>query len=170
MLKRRILFSCFVIFFFSIIVSVSNVQCQTWTALPPYNTLWPLWSPALSPIDTTTQLPTPIISSLARSTVLPVQPAITWDPYLPFPWFLYNTPVGLIFFDVEQGFFAWPPSYLINPFTFSPAPITLPTDYSTLAPVATTFLLQYVPYANSEYIQQFGPNAFLLTALELAAP
>lgn len=65
-----------------------------------------------------------------------------------------------------QGLFRWPPLYLINPFTLDPAPIALPADYSTLAPVATAFLNQYVPVANAEYIDQLGPNAFLLTALD----
>ncbi|MEW5802831.1 MAG: hypothetical protein AB1847_12095 [bacterium] len=30
--------------------SIARAASQ-WTALPPYNTLWPLWSPVLSPVD-----------------------------------------------------------------------------------------------------------------------
>ncbi|MGA1865050.1 MAG: hypothetical protein ACMUHX_08310 [bacterium] len=142
--------------------------CQYWTALPPYNTLWPLWSSVLSPVDPTTGLATPIVSSLAPNTLLPVQPAITWDPYMPYPWFLYNSPFGLVFYDIFQGFSMWPPLYLFNPFTLTPAPITLPANYSSLAPISLPFLAQYVPTANSEYISQFGLNAFLLSALQLA--
>lgn len=29
---------------------VSIALCQYWTVMPPYNTLWPLWSQALSPL------------------------------------------------------------------------------------------------------------------------
>jgi hypothetical protein len=143
--------------------------CQYWTALPPYNTLWPLWSTALSPVDPATGLATPIVTSLTPTTLLPVQPAITWDPYMAYPWFLYNSPFGLVFYDIIiENFYMWPPFYLINPFTLAPVPIALPVDYSTLAPIATTFLTQYVPIANAEYIDHIVFNAFLLTALQLA--
>ena len=47
-----------------------------WVALPPYNVMWPLWSPALSPISPITGLTTPLLTSLTRNTVLPVQPGL----------------------------------------------------------------------------------------------
>jgi hypothetical protein len=72
---------------------------QNWTALPPYNTLWPLWSPLLSPTNATTGLPTPLVTSLTPRTVLPVQPGLTWHPSLRNPWLLYNTPLGMAYYD-----------------------------------------------------------------------
>ncbi|MGA1844827.1 MAG: hypothetical protein ACMUIS_09740 [bacterium] len=33
----------------------------TWTALPPYNVLWPLWSPALSPADAAGYIEPPLV-------------------------------------------------------------------------------------------------------------
>ena len=74
------------------IINVPITHCQQWTALPPYNTLWPLWSPALSPLDPDTNLLTPIVTNLSPSTFLPVQPGLTWDPDLPYPFLLYNSP------------------------------------------------------------------------------
>ncbi|MEW6382128.1 MAG: hypothetical protein AB1611_21340, partial [bacterium] len=63
-----------------VLISSSMVQAANWINLPPYNTLWPLWSPPLSPTNPLTGLPTPIVSNLKPSTVLPVQPGLTWDP------------------------------------------------------------------------------------------
>ena len=69
-----------------------SVQSQYWTIMPPYNVLWPLWSPGLSPIDPITGLTTPLVSSLTSNTVLPVQPGLVWDPCQPVPFLLYNIP------------------------------------------------------------------------------
>jgi len=170
MLKKRKIYIYFIIFIISLIF-IHTVQSQTWVSIPPYNTLWPLWSPILSPPDPITQVSTPIVTSLSRSTILPVQPSITWDPQMPYPWFLYNTPFGLGYYDiVYESISLWPPCYLINPLTFAAVPITLPSGYSNLPPISTTFLSEYVVTANEEYNDQFGPNAFLLTALQLLAP
>jgi len=167
MLKKRIIFICVIISF----IFVPLAHSQNWVSMPPYNTLWPLWSPILSPVDTTTNLPTPIVSSLNRFTILPYQPALTWDPYMPYPWMLYNTPFGLAFYDVGQdSIFMWPPVYLFNWLTFQPSPISLPSGYSAFPPISTTFLSEYVPLANEAYTDQYGVNAFLLTALQLVAP
>ncbi len=100
-----------------------------WTALPPYNTLWPLWSPALSPVDAATGLPVPIVSSLGPSTVLPVQPGLTWNPSLSYPWLLYNTPVGLAYFDPLYGVNFWPPSSFVGS-AGAAVPIGLPDPSS----------------------------------------
>lgn len=83
---------------------------QYWTTLPPYNLLWPLWSPPLSPVD-----PTPLISDLIDNTILPVQPAIIWDPIL-------NTIYGIN---------PWPPSYLLDVTVPS---IVLPPNLTGLNP------------------------------------
>ena len=166
-LWRNVLLGLVVFMILGLILSPMAL-CQYWTALPPYNTLWPLWSSVLSPVDSATGLATPIVSSLAPNTLLPVQPAITWDPYMPYPWFLYNSPFGLVFYDILEGFFMWPPLYLINPLTLAPAPIALPANYSSLAPISLPFLAQYVPTANSEFVSQFGFSPLLLTALQLA--
>ena len=170
MLKKRIIFICLMLSF-CLLILVSTVQSQNWTSIPPHNTLWPLWSPILSPVDATTQIQTPIVTSLNRFTLLPFQPAITWDPYMPYPWFLYNSPFGLVYYDVLQDFISmWPPLHLINPFTFEPLPIDLPSNYSAFPPVSSVFLSEYVPIANEAYTDQYFPNAFLLTAIQLVAP
>ena len=64
-------FLSFVIFVFLILLYLglsSVAQAQYWAALPPYNTLWPLWSPALSPVDSGTGLAVPIVDSLSPDT------------------------------------------------------------------------------------------------------
>ncbi|MGA1844828.1 MAG: hypothetical protein ACMUIS_09745 [bacterium] len=170
MTKRKMLFFCFIISTCFLVV-VPSAQSQNWASLPPYNILWPLWSPILSPVNATTQLPTPIVSSLNRFTLLPYQPAIAWDPYMPYPWFLYNSPFGIVYYDVLQDALSmWPPLHLINPFTFEPLPIALPSNYSAFPPVSSIFLSEYVPLANEAFTDQYFPNAFLLTAIQLVAP
>lgn len=167
--EKKILICCMISI--CLFILVPSVQSQNWASLPPYNVLWPLWSPILSPVDATTQLATPVVSNLSRFTYLPYQPAIAWDPYMPYPWFLYNSPFGLVYYDAFQDSFSmWPPLYLINPLTFEPAPIALPSNYAAFPPVSSTFLGEYVPIANEAYIDQYFPNAFLLTALQLIAP
>ena len=136
---------------FSGLIYASIGQCQNWTALPPYNTLWPLWSPALSPINAITGLPTPVVSNLARTTVLPVQPGLTWDPSRTNPWLLYNTPFGLCYYDPLIGVGSWPPAGFINPATKAPVPLTLPAGYSALAPTDPAWLQTNVPLANQLY-------------------
>ena len=169
MLRKSIIFICFIIFF--CLILIPPAQSQNWESIPPYNTLWPLWSPILSPVDATTQLPTPIVNSLNRFTILPYQPALTWDPYMPYPWMLYNTPFGLAFYDVTQDdVFMWPPIHLVNWLSFEPSPISLPAGYSAYPPISTTFLSEYIPLANEAYTDQYGVNAFLLNALQLVAP
>jgi len=123
---------------------------QNWEALPPYNTLWPLWSPALSPINAATGLPTPLVSSLAPDTMLPVMPGLTWDPAMAYPWLLYNSPIGMVSFDPLLGIDTWPPKYLTQGKT--PAPITLPFGYDALPPTPSSILKTLVPPANLAYL------------------
>jgi len=155
----------------SLILSSSAVQAipggsgANWQALPPYNTLWPLWSPALSPINTTTGFPTPIVSNLYPSTVLPVQPGLTWDPARLYPWLLYNTPIGMAYYDPLYGVNLWPPSYLTL------GQIPLPPNYANLPPTSSLWLSTYIPLANAAYLKAlpkynlppipFAPTAFI---------
>lgn len=123
-------------------------NAQNWASLPPYNTLWPLWSPALSPIDAVSGLPVPLVTQLTPSTVLPIQPALTWDPAAANPWLLYNTPLGMAYYDPIGGVNLWPPSNFLD-VAGSPLPISLPVDYGYLPPTDPTWLTTNVPLANA---------------------
>ena len=100
---------CIFFIVFTLLLVPENCTAQLWQSLPPYNVLWPLWSPVLSPPDPLTGLPTPLVSEITKNTFLPVQPALVWDPRVPFFHLLYNyVPVGgglneLIYFDSAQG-------------------------------------------------------------------
>jgi hypothetical protein len=152
--------SIFLLLFCFSFNSITYAQ-DYWTALPPYNTLWPLWSPALSPVDATTGLPVPVVSSLAPSTVLPVEPGLTWNPSLSYPWLLYNTPVGMAYFDPFYGINFWPPSSLLDS-AGAALPLTLPAEYNLLPPTDQAWLQQNVLFANSYFLQ--GWPSLLATA------
>ena len=145
-LKNRLIFSFVAGFFMMVSITLlctPIVQAQYWAALPPYNTLWPLWSPPLSPTNPLTGLPTPIVSNLSPSTVLPVQPALTWDPYQDNPWLLYNTPIGMAYYDPIYGVEMWPPDYLKDPITGLPNTIDLSllkTYYTALGPTKSDWM------------------------------
>ncbi|MEW6380176.1 MAG: hypothetical protein AB1611_11295 [bacterium] len=134
-------------------------QVQNWVALPPYDTLWPLWSPALSPIDPVSGDPIPLVTNLEKTTVLPAQPGLTWDPAWSNPWLLYNTPAGMLFYDPLYGINPWPPDYLIDPVTGLPQPITLPSDYDYLPPTSSSWILTQVPIANTTYLSAYAAYA-----------
>ncbi|MEW5802105.1 MAG: hypothetical protein AB1847_08375 [bacterium] len=139
------------------IVRSKRTKAQNWTALPPYNTLWPLWSPALSPISASTGLPEPLVTSLSPNTILPVQPGLTWDPVLRYPWLLYNTPMGLAYYDPAVGIDLWPPRILVNQITGLPIVLTLPAGYADLPPTTASWLASNVPAANWAYMTAY-PN------------
>ncbi|MGA1871546.1 MAG: hypothetical protein ACMUJM_23715 [bacterium] len=141
----------------------SITHAQNWTPLPPYNTLWPLWSPILSPIDPVTGIPVPIVSDLFPTTVLPVQPGLTWDPELSYPWLLYNTPLGMAYYDPVDGVNLWPPIYLFD--SSGPLPISLPLDYASLAPIDSSWLTTNVPIANDAFISYLKPVVLPPTTL-----
>ena len=143
-------------------------EAQTWTPLPPYNTLWPLWSSTLSPADPVTGLPIPLVSNLSSSTVLPVQPCLTWDPSRLYPFLLYNSPVGLVYYDPVQGVNLWPPNYLIDQTTGLPQPIYLASTYSYYTPTAADWLLNNVQTANLSYISTYP--TFALQANPIVLP
>ena len=164
-----------VIFAGLLFYSAIGAQAQNWAAIPPYNTLWPLWSPALSPVNPSTGLPTPLVTSLTPSTVLPVQPGLTWHPSLGYPWLLYNTPSGMAYYDPFTGIDLWPPNILMNTITHLPITITLPSAYASLPATPVWWLVQQVPPANWEYLtvySTFGgtiapPLSSLLTPTDL---
>ncbi|MEW6379117.1 MAG: hypothetical protein AB1611_05875 [bacterium] len=131
---------------------IPMTEAQNWTALPPYNTLWPLWSPALSPVDSATGLPAPLVTSITSRTVLPVQPGLTWHPSMRNPWLLYNTPLGLAYYDPIGGIDLWPPPILTNVITGLPINITLPAGYSSLLPTPAWWLFNNVAAANWSYL------------------
>ncbi|MGA1868126.1 MAG: hypothetical protein ACMUJM_06215 [bacterium] len=142
-------------------VPLAATTGPTWTALPPYNTLWPLWSPSLSPIDPVTLLPVPIVSDLAPSTVLPLQPGLTLDPRKSYPYLLYNTPLGMAYYDPLWGVNLWPAPDLVDPVLGIPLPIDLSLilGWSTIAPTSSTWLLANVPVANSAYYNAYDAFA-----------
>ena len=73
--KNNTLHSKILLILSAILLICSSIgYAQNWVSLPPYNTLWPLWSSILSPIDPVTNLPTPIVSDLSSSAILPLQP------------------------------------------------------------------------------------------------
>ena len=154
----------------------TSVMAQYWAAIPPYNVMWPLWSPALSPVDPVTGLATPLVTSLTRNTVLPVQPGMAWDPCQPgveaFPWLLYNVPAtlggGLVYWDVYYGMNPWPPSYMLDPVTGAPAPISLPLGWSLLSPIGLEHFGWFLPLGNALFSYQYGvPISSLLTGAEI---
>ncbi|MBN2373719.1 hypothetical protein JXL19_08030 [bacterium] len=151
---KLILLSLSVLLFISFAFTYAAQAQEFWTSLPPYNTLWPLWSPALSPVDNVTGLPVPIVTSLEPSTVLPVQPGITWNPALGYPWLLYNTPVGLSYFDPLYGINFWPPASLVDS-TGAALPLALPDQYGILPPTDPLWLQQNVLFANSYFLQAY---------------
>ena len=179
--KKTFIISTLLLFTFILVTLVgliipTSTQAQYWAALPPYNVMWPLWSPALSPIDPVTGIPIPLVTSLTQNTVLPVQPALAWDPCQPnvegFPWLLYNTPTafggGLVYWDIYYGLNPWPPRYLLDPVIGSPAPITLPAGWSVLGPTSINEMAWFAPLANAIFSLQYGvPLSNLLTTADI---
>jgi hypothetical protein len=141
----------------------SSATAQNWIALPPFNTLWPLWSPTLSPVDPVTGAPTPIVSELSPDTVLPVVPGITWDPALTIPYLLFNGPEGLVYWsDHWTPIQSWPPSYIQATFniagtiyTLPPTPLVLPSGYADLPPTSPLWLLENVPLIYNRYFYTY---------------
>lgn len=153
----------------TILVSPS-IYAQYWAAIPPYNTLWPLWSPVLSPVGGKNGIPTPLVTSLTPKTILPVQPALTWDPSYGYPWLLYNSTSGLAYWDQLFGFNPWPPHHLFNSFLNQPIPIALTGNWAFLQPTPFAWGAQWVPAANSAYINYpnaISPIGSLLNALQI---
>ena len=169
MKKRRSIIICIFILLIILLAKVPSSKAIppgpdiNWWPLPPYNTLWPLWSPLLSPPNAL-GIPIPIVSSLTPDTILPVQPGLTWDPNLDYPWLLYNTPLGMVYYDPLFGVDLWPPNYLLGPLGL-PLPIdpSLIPGWSDLAPTRVTWLTANIPVANNAYYTSYPQFAPLLT-------
>ncbi|MGA1843680.1 MAG: hypothetical protein ACMUIS_03850 [bacterium] len=168
-----------------VLVSIQGATAQNWVAMPPYNVLWPLYTPFYSPPDPITGVPTPLVTQLTSSTVLPVQPVMAWDPTLPKlgwamlgtipPWLLYNGPTGLVFFDTLYGINPWPPASYLDSVTGVPAPITLLPGYSLLSTASAVLGIVQATYlydlGNLYYMLAYGYNlginpASLVTAAQ----
>ena len=150
---------------------------QLWQAIPPYNVLWPLWSPVLSPPNPVTGTPTPLVSSLTKTTFLPMQPALVWDPVKTYAYSIYNIPWvlggGLLWFNWLFGLNPFPPSYLVDEVTGAPLPIALPLGYEALPPLDPRDELPNILGGNLTYLFQYPPFIFgtplssLLTASDI---
>lgn len=174
----------------SIFMFSTKVEAQLWQALPPYNVLWPLWSPVLSPPDPVSGVPIPLVTQLTKNTVLPVQPALVWNPDLPYYYLLYNyiPTYGdpyLKYYDPTEYpaigvynsaiFQNWPPTYLLqtlNPFVniyiTVPNPLDLPVGYENLITIdPTLFLNWFYPLVNYAWQDYNGIDPYLLTASDL---
>jgi len=146
-----------------LLVIALSVQAQNWAIMPPYNLLWPLWSPAYSPPDPATGLPTPLLSEVTSSTILPVQPTYLFNPYgfeFPMgyvnPWLLYNTPGGVVYYDVFFGLNPFPPPDLLDPITGAPAPIALPLNWSVIEIPPLSLSLYLFELSNAYYMLGYG--------------
>ena len=166
-LLRNVFVSFMLILAIVVLIGMPSLNAQTWTALPPYNTLWPLWSPALSPADPITGIPIPIVNNLYPSTYLPVQPALTWNPNISYPYMIFNTPIGLSYYDPLFGINNWPPDYLIDSASGLPAPIALPLGFSALPPTDPLWIQDIVPTANLAYIAEYPNYALLANTIAL---
>ena len=168
------------IFVAILLIASPTIQAQNWVAMPPYNLLWPLWSPALSPANPVTGVPTPLLTSLTSNTFLPKEPVMLWDPVLRgFPYLLYNIPQplggGMVFFDQYYGMNPWPPPYLIDSTLGfpTPSPIALPTGFGALSPIVLDPFADYVALGNLYFLAQYPPGLFatavagLLTSAEI---
>lgn len=140
------------------IVERMEITCpedQCWIVLPPYNVLWPLCNiellPSPSPSNPITGVPTPLVTELTSSTILPIDPVLVWDPQRDYPWFLFNAPEGLTYYDPLYGINLWPPIHLIDPTTQEPCPLALPEEDSLLMPIPLEWLQTYIPLANEAY-------------------
>jgi hypothetical protein len=182
--KRKFLFLLLIIIIFTMAVSArlfrpSATKAQNWALMPPYNVLWPLWSPPLVTDFNWDPLvflgTTPIITELTRNTILPVQPSLAWDPCQPLPWLLYNTPPlfggGLVFFDEVYGLHPWPPVYLTDPITGAPAPITYLGTWSLIDATDVGHIEYLIPLANATFALTYGirgqPFLDLLTSAQI---
>lgn len=169
-MKKIVLISLIVLCFSLVILS--SAWAQNWAAIPPYNILWPLWSPVLSPPDPITGVPTPLVTQLTSSSILPVQPVLGWNPSsfewpmsITMPWLFYNGPTGLLFFDVIYGMNPWPPPSLLDP-TGAPNPIALAPDF-TFSPLPLLKETQYIlELGNLTYMFAYG-NALGINPVSL---
>ena len=164
--KMVVLLYFLIILFIAGLIIPDLINAAYWASLPPYNLMWPLWSPALSPGGV------PLLTELTKNTLLPLQPGLVKDPFKALPWVLYNTPLalggGMLYFDLNYGLNPFPPSYLLDPATGVPNPIALPLGWSVYLPVALKGFEYFIPLANLTYIAQYGlPATPFLTSADI---
>ena len=95
--------------------------------------------------------------------MLPVQPAYLFNPngfefpmgYIQ-PWLLYNSPGGVVYYDVFFGLNPFPPPELLDPVTGAPAPIPLPLNWSSLAIPPLSLALYLFELSNTYYMLGYG--------------
>ena len=180
MFKKRRISRWFIISFLilvaMILIDSPLVNAQYWASLPPYNLLWPLWSPpAVTDFNWDPLVllgTTPILTELSRTTILPVQPGLAWNIGLGHPWAMYNIPLtfggGLAFFDITYGFNTFPPPSLLDPATGVPVPITLPLGWSLYLPTKLKGFEYFIPLANTVYSTRYGvPISSLLNSVDI---
>jgi hypothetical protein len=95
-----------------------------------------------------------LFTSLESSTVLTVEPVLVWNPSKEYPWLLYNTPIGMVYFDLLHGVNFWPPDNLRDQMG-NPREIQLPNSYDTLPPTDPEYLEKNVLFANSYFKQVY---------------
>ncbi|MGA1867940.1 MAG: hypothetical protein ACMUJM_05260 [bacterium] len=162
MSKKSIVLILILIIVSALIVS-SSARAQDWASMPPYNLLWPLWAPVYSPPDPVTGVPTPLLSEVTSSTILPVQPTYLFNPngfefpmgYVQ-PWLLYNSPVGVVYYDTFFGINPFPPPDLLDSATGTPLPIPLPLNWSSLAIPPLSLALYTFELGNLSYLIAYG--------------
>lgn len=165
LIKNKYLsFLVFGIMAFTIILALS-AHAQYWTTLPPYNVLWPLRAPVLSPPVTVTGLSNPLLNSLTMNTELPIQPCLAWNPSQGLPWLIYNNPSefggGLLFYDLLYGVNPFPQPFLIDPIIGVPSAIALPLGYSIAMPSNNLYYIDSGKPFYNHYFQT--PQSYLLT-------
>lgn len=105
-------------------------------------------------------IPTPLVESLGNDVILPVEPILVWNPNLDYPWFLFNSSIGLMYYDPESGIHNWPPNELLDPVFGTPRPIELPKAWSLLAPTPATYLQTHLSLAQLSYNNYIGNMEF----------
>ena len=167
--KSKFQWSSVILFILMIIglIGTPLAQAQNWVSMAPYNLLWPVWTPVLSPLNPLTGLRVPLVSEVRYNTILSKQPAMLWDPSKESVYFIYNIPQdlggGLIaYMGSEQGLQPWPPSYLINFKTGEPAPLELPRNYESLHLPDTQTQKEFIIAGNYAYLEKY-PGTTLLS-------
>ena len=173
MMRKKCFFCVLILIMAWALVGSSALAQDYWAALPPYNLLWPLWSPVYSPTNPATGLPTPLLSEITSTTILPVQPVYLFNPngfefpmgYVQ-PWLLYNSPSGVVYYDTYFGVNPFPPPDLLDPATGAPVPIPLPLGWSILKPPSLGLALYTIELGNLSYQLAYG-NALGVDPLSL---
>jgi hypothetical protein len=74
------------------------------------------------------------------------------------PWLLYNSPGGVVYYDVFFGLNPFPPPELLDPITGAPNPIALPLNWTSLAIPPLSLALYLFELSNTYYMLAYGNN------------